>query len=109
VRWIELGGDAAQALPAPVGAARLDAKPTAEKPAEPEAPTPRAEGESKLRAKVRDGTPRRGAATVKEPSLREELNDEIPEATREAPWEDDDRSPEAAKVRLEQYRSRRRG
>jgi hypothetical protein len=92
---------------APVEATRRVESSAAAKPVEPEAPTTRAEGMSKLKAQVRDGTPRRQGPTVKEPTLREELNDEIPEATQgEAPWED--RSPERAKARLETFRARRR-
>jgi hypothetical protein len=105
-RWIELDGDAEKALPTPSdGGPRLVENAAAEKPTP--APVQASPPEKRIATTRRDGTPRRGATVVQEPSLREELND-VPEATREAPREDD-RSPEAAKVRLEQYRSRRRG
>jgi hypothetical protein len=88
------------------GAARRAESATA-KAAEPEAPTPRAEGARKLRAALRNAPPRREGAAVRELTLREELSGE--EATREAPWEDDnDRSPEAARQRIEAFRSKAR-
>jgi hypothetical protein len=105
-RWIELG-DEEKALPAPVEAARL-----VENSATPAPVQATKSPEKKTETTQRGVTPRRGVTTVKEPGLREELNDEIPEA----PWEDrstaaadGDRSPEAAKARLEDWRSKRRG
>jgi hypothetical protein len=111
-RWVDLDGNEEEALPAPVEAARLVENSAAEKPKEkPAAAAPAAKTTTTKKGVTRF---KRGATTVEEPSLREELNDDLPPwATETSSAADteaskkpaptvpagDDRSP-AAKARL---------